>query len=217
MFFAPTIQQIKSTSRHPETFTDIFILCLSIGETEQLIRDFYKQGNVRKKELIQSCSILGVPLGNVFIIQHTKMPDSPHCIWRDDLVGRIILKYTNMLSADVVISFDEHGVSGHPNHISLFNGLSYLTDEDLVPVGCRFLVLKTVNKLRKYCSIFDFPLSFCEDDCVLISSPLYILRAQKAMTAHYSQLVWFRWLYILFSRYMIINSLVELKKKNKTD
>ena len=33
---------------------------------------------------------------------------------------------------------------------------------------------------------------------------------QKAMHAHRSQLVWFRKLYILFSRFMIINTLTEL-------
>lgn len=33
---------------------------------------------------------------------------------------------------------------------------------------------------------------------------------QHAMHQHRSQMVWFRRLYILFSRYMIINSLTEL-------
>lgn len=33
---------------------------------------------------------------------------------------------------------------------------------------------------------------------------------QRAMKQHHSQMVWFRKLYITFSRYMIINSLVEL-------
>jgi N-acetylglucosaminylphosphatidylinositol deacetylase len=35
--------------------------------------------------------------------------------------------------------------------------------------------------------------------------------ALRAMYAHQSQLVWFRWLYVLFSRYMWVNEWVELK------
>lgn len=31
------------------------------------------------------------------------------------------------------------------------------------------------------------------------------LIAHRAMRAHWSQLVWFRWLYVLFSRYMWVN------------
>jgi hypothetical protein len=34
--------------------------------------------------------------------------------------------------------------------------------------------------------------------------------AFKAMLAHRSQLVWFRWLYLLFSRLMWVNELKEL-------
>lgn len=33
---------------------------------------------------------------------------------------------------------------------------------------------------------------------------------QNAMNQHRSQMVWFRRLYIIFSRYMVINSLTEL-------
>ncbi|EAU89380.2 N-acetylglucosaminylphosphatidylinositoldeacety la se [Coprinopsis cinerea okayama7 len=36
-------------------------------------------------------------------------------------------------------------------------------------------------------------------------------QAFKAMLAHKSQLVWFRWLYLLFSRYMWVNEWVEVK------
>lgn len=36
-------------------------------------------------------------------------------------------------------------------------------------------------------------------------------RIQTAMCAHQSQMVWFRRLYILFSRYMIINTLREIQ------
>ncbi|KAF8814674.1 N-acetylglucosaminylphosphatidylinositoldeacety la se [Phlegmacium glaucopus] len=49
------------------------------------------------------------------------------------------------------------------------------------------------------------------------SLPLFIsgyweyLRALQAMQAHRSQLVWFRWLYVAFSKYMWVNAWVEMK------
>lgn len=36
-------------------------------------------------------------------------------------------------------------------------------------------------------------------------------RIQRAMYAHHSQMVWFRRLYILFSRYMVMNTLREIQ------
>ena len=35
-------------------------------------------------------------------------------------------------------------------------------------------------------------------------------RAHRAMRQHWSQLVWFRWLYVSFSRYMWVNEWVEV-------
>lgn len=51
---------------------------------------------------------------------------------------------------------------------------------------------------------------------LLLSTNWFILNWQdmklvrKAMKQHQSQMVWFRRLYIIFSRYMVINSLREM-------
>jgi N-acetylglucosaminylphosphatidylinositol deacetylase len=37
------------------------------------------------------------------------------------------------------------------------------------------------------------------------------LKALQAMQAHQSQLVWFRWLYVAFSKYMWVNAWIEMK------
>jgi len=48
-------------------------------------------------------------------------------------------------------------------------------------------------------------------------TPLFIsgiqdyLTALRAMRQHWSQLVWFRWLYVLFSKYMWVNEWVEVQ------
>lgn len=75
-------------------------------------------------------------------------------------------------------------------------------------VGCRVLVLESVNLFRKYISFLDVLIS-----CLLPRDALFILteeeteQAKRAMRCHRSQLLWFRQLYLLFSRYLVVNSL----------
>uniref|UniRef100_A0ACB8ECN7 Uncharacterized protein n=1 Tax=Sphaerodactylus townsendi TaxID=933632 RepID=A0ACB8ECN7_9SAUR len=73
---------------------------------------------------------------------------------------------------------------------------------------CRVLTLETVSLFRKYLSVLDLPIS-----CLRSQDVLFVLTkeeaelAKRAMRCHHSQLLWFRRLYIVFSRYMVINSL----------
>jgi N-acetylglucosaminylphosphatidylinositol deacetylase len=46
---------------------------------------------------------------------------------------------------------------------------------------------------------------------VYVSGISEYLRALHAMRKHQSQLVWFRWLYVSFSRYMWVNEWLEVK------
>ena len=99
-----------------------------------------------------------------------------------------------------ILTFDQGGVSGHLNHASLPNGAGHVT-------GVRIAVLKTVGVLQKYTffleSLFNWRTSGW--DGVYTSSPSDYVIGVRAMLAHKSQLVWFRWLYITFSRYMWTN------------
>lgn len=77
--------------------------------------------------------------------------------------------------------------------------------------GCRLFTLDSVNVCRKYTFLFDLLLSmaFSSNWCVLNWRDFR--RVQRAMSAHRSQMVWFRRLYILFSRYIVINTLREVQ------
>lgn len=44
----------------------------------------------------------------------------------------------------------------------------------------------------------------------IVASPRQYLEALHAMQAHWSQMVWFRWLYVSFSHLMWVNELVEV-------
>ncbi|PNI17323.1 PIGL isoform 15 [Pan troglodytes] len=59
MFFAPTVLGLARL-RHW-----VYLLCFSAG-------NYYNQGETRKKELLQSCDVLGIPLSSVMIIDNRK-------------------------------------------------------------------------------------------------------------------------------------------------
>ncbi|KAJ7400133.1 phosphatidylinositol glycan anchor biosynthesis class L [Pitangus sulphuratus] len=159
--------------------------------------------------------------------------DNPAVEWDSHLLATIVLKHIEAKNINLVVTFDAGGVSGHANHISLYSAVSpesaeitmvalssacgrsdavaterYLHSEGKLPEGCRVLVLESVNLLRKYISFLDVPIS-----CLLPRDALFILteeeteQAKRAMRCHRSQLLWFRHLYVLFSRYMVVNSL----------
>ncbi|KAI1326654.1 putative deacetylase LmbE-like domain-containing protein [Xylariaceae sp. FL0255] len=137
---------------------------------------------------------------------------------------------------DALITFDGSGVSSHPNHISLFHGaraflsrlLAGRAEDSASPVD--LYTLTSVGLLRKYVSFFDAfttiaasmlfgsietkePGDKGNPGTLISMSRLFGGResywlARRAMTdAHKSQMVWFRWAWILFSRYMVINDL----------
>ncbi|NXW92864.1 PIGL acetylase, partial [Alopecoenas beccarii] len=175
--------------------------------------NYYNQGEIRKKELEQSCFLLGIPASDVTVIDHRDLPDNPAVEWDTQLLAAFVLDHIEANNINLVITFDAGGVSGHANHISLYTALRYRHCWFEIFIlflclGCHVLVLESVNVFRKYISVLDVPLS-----CLLPRDALFILteeeteQARRAMRCHRSQLLWFRHVYMLFSRYMVINSL----------
>ncbi|XP_078404507.1 N-acetylglucosaminyl-phosphatidylinositol de-N-acetylase [Cetorhinus maximus] len=194
MFFAPALLRLAGRG------LSVHLLCLSTG-------NFYKQGDVRKKELLQSCAVLGIPSSRVTILDHSDLPDNPRVQWDPALIAMLILRHVQIHHISLVLTFDEDGVSGHANHIALYYAIRKLHSEKKLPNGCQALVLQSTNVLRKYISILDLPISWLRPHYVM-----YILhsweyqQAKKAMYCHQSQLLWFRHLYLYISRYMFINT-----------
>jgi len=131
---------------------------------------------------------------------------------------------------DVIITFDGHGVSSHPNHKSLYNGahtflraLMHRHTGWSCPI--KLYTLTTTSLVRKYLAVMDAPAALVHvmirkkelgsypTPLLFVSSPAGYRTAQRAMTtAHQSQMRWFRWGWITLSRYMVLNDL----KKEKT-
>uniref|UniRef100_A0A8C5UAQ1 N-acetylglucosaminylphosphatidylinositol deacetylase n=1 Tax=Malurus cyaneus samueli TaxID=2593467 RepID=A0A8C5UAQ1_9PASS len=192
MFFAPALLGLRS----------VVLLCLLFSG------NYYNQGEIRKKELEQSCCVLGIPASDVTVIDHRDLLDDPAVEWDTQLLATLVLKHIEAKNINLVVTFDAGGVSGHANHISLYTAVRYLHSEGKLPEGCRVLVLESVNLFRKYISFLDVLIS-----CLLPRDELFILteeeteQAKRAMRCHRSQLLWFRQLYVLFSRYLVVNSL----------
>ncbi|KAK6069586.1 N-acetylglucosaminylphosphatidylinositol deacetylase [Seiridium cupressi] len=244
MFFSPTVLALT----RPETGNHVKILCLSTGNADGL-------GETRKRELVKSAMLLGLRQeDDVFVVDDPNFPDSMTTPWDPQKISSLLssafapylLRPNSPSSAnpaasiDVLVTFDAHGISSHPNHISLHHGakrfLAALTAGKpgfSSPVD--LYTLTTVNVLRKYTTFLDMFATMLEavlaggegrkkngkgNPGMLVSmSTLFGGResaatARQAMTeAHKSQMVWFRWGWISMSRYMVINTLKMEKSK----
>ncbi|KAK6438670.1 N-acetylglucosaminyl-phosphatidylinositol de-N-acetylase [Oleoguttula sp. CCFEE 5521] len=231
MFFAPSVIALTQQSLGNK----LFILCLSSGDADGL-------GQVRKTELVKSALMLGVTSAeHVVVVEDERFPDSMTKTWDAKEVAKVLAHYfapkiastpTNRapeVLIDVLVTFDAKGVSGHPNHVSLYHGAKAFLGALMqrhkgweCPV--KLYTLTSTNVVRKYSSIVDSIITVLT--CIWrtkvgkdFPSPLLavngargIRTAQLTMTtAHKSQMRWFRWGWISLSRYMIVNDLVKAK------
>ncbi|XP_063702259.1 N-acetylglucosaminyl-phosphatidylinositol de-N-acetylase-like, partial [Culicoides brevitarsis] len=197
MFFAPTILGLR------EQKCRVFLLCLSNG-------NFDKKGRQRRSELFAACEILTLDQSDVTLLNATNLQDDPNLEWKNDFIAKIVLKHVEALDIETIITFDREGVSHHPNHCAIFYAVASLWMSNALPKNCKVFILESVSVLRKYLSLLDLPMSlFTAKKWSFLSWKKY-RKAQTAMCQHKSQLLWFRRLYIIFSRYMVINTLREL-------
>ena len=112
MFFAPSI---LSLTQH----NNIYLICLSNGNAAGL-------GRIREKELTTACKYLGIYPPE--ILDAPALPDSMTTLWSAQVVSDHVQKYLTQLKKDgkqidIIFSFDEQGVSGHPNHTACYKGV----------------------------------------------------------------------------------------------
>ncbi|KAF2087797.1 LmbE-like protein [Saccharata proteae CBS 121410] len=232
MFFAPTLLALT----RPELGNHVKILCLSSG------RDADGLGETRKQELVKSGVHLGLRSSDdVLIIEDDNFPDSMTMTWNPRLLSNLLTRaFAPKMSSiksdqppeatiDVLVTFDATGVSGHPNHKSLYHGAHAFVKALMhrhagweCPVA--LYSLTSTNILRKYVSVLDAPMTVIDvmvrrkemgnapTPLMYVSGPLDIRKAQSAMTtAHKSQMRWFRWGWIGIGRYMVVNDLRKQK------
>ncbi|KAI7824008.1 putative deacetylase LmbE-like domain-containing protein [Kickxella alabastrina] len=183
MFFAPTL---ASLSRRRDV--TVSLLCLSKG-------DFDGHGDVRKKELIKAGVRFGLTPDSVIIVDDPHLPDDPKQSWNVALVAKTVEAVAATGDVDAIFTFDYRGISGHQNHIAAYMGVKHmaLTSQKFKFRPLNVYALESVGFVRKDSQLFVADLQ------------AYSMGVQ-AMIMHESQLVWFRKLYLAFSRYMFINT-----------
>uniref|UniRef100_A0A2I3GZ10 N-acetylglucosaminylphosphatidylinositol deacetylase n=1 Tax=Nomascus leucogenys TaxID=61853 RepID=A0A2I3GZ10_NOMLE len=102
MFFAPTVLGLARL-RHW-----VYLLCFSAG-------NYYNQGETRKKELLQSCDVLGIPLSSIMIIDNRDFPDDPGMQWDTEHVARVLLQHieVNGINLDHANTVASVAITGH--------------------------------------------------------------------------------------------------------
>jgi N-acetylglucosaminylphosphatidylinositol deacetylase len=178
MFFAPTVLALTK----PELGNHLKILCLSTGDADGL-------GETRKKELQKSALELGLRSeSDVFIVDDlARFPDGMDKDWdvgdvasllasafAPDMAASQKAKASGKKSAgsekaptatiDVILTFDQHGISNHPNHRSLYHGAvnflrTLMKDKAGFTCPVTLYTLTTTSIFRKYVGILDAPLS----------------------------------------------------------
>ncbi|MES1912373.1 MAG: hypothetical protein MHM6MM_004658 [Cercozoa sp. M6MM] len=107
MFFVPTIRRIQLMGG------TVNILCLCNGD--------YDGVTTRAAELRKAALKLGVS-GDVTVLDHSLMKDGP-VLWSSAAVRDAVQSHidnTLRNKVDMVLTFDDYGVSGHPNHIATY-------------------------------------------------------------------------------------------------
>ena len=138
--------------------------------------------------------------------------DNPTVRWDIELLVSKLDNIFTKTDVNTVVCFSGYGVSGHVNHIDAHKAVFSLREYNL-------MFLKDVCVVRKYLSIIDvtctwiFNKLFNKGGLIFISNIQEIYLAYTAMKCHQSQFVWFRRLYFLFSRYIIVNDLEFVKAK----
>lgn len=160
-----------------------FILCLSDG-------NFDGKGKIRRQELINLCKDRKL---NYKILNYID-----NSVWDVDLILYDLVVACKENRIKQIVTFDSKGVSGHKNHISCFKAAKKLEKLDINKL-LRFKYLKSVSLFEKYFAFIRSP---------NYNLPIFSTFGYGNMNFHKSQLVWFRYIYIIFSNYMKYNIII---------
>jgi len=203
MFFYPTIRSIVGRRRKLESnlsnsnknkkngdiTSSIHILCLSNGNYDLL-------GKIRHKEMVRACQELKVD--SVEILNDDRLQDGPNECWDRNVISNLVGDYiykkipslsllpamnknsddrNNTISTTTVniLTFDQKGVSYHPNHVDCCEGVRHFiqygdrrekiaapSSKDELEIGSvkGFELVTQNNIVRKYVPIFDWFMCF---------------------------------------------------------
>ena len=164
-------------------------------------------GSLRTQEMETAAEYFGFREHRV--VDDANLQDGPDEAWDIDIIHDYIQDYAQQHKIDTIVTFDDGGVSYHPNHISVYKGaMKYF---EMAEVGKRvnLMTLYTVHPIRKYLAFLDIYSSRNDHVNFYNYSPF---EAVYAMSLHSSQFVWYRKLFMWFARYPYYNSFIYFPK-----
>lgn len=140
--------------------------------------------------------------------------DGPAGQWSAADVACTLAAWVRRVGAASLLTFDAHGVTQHANHIALHRGAAQLA---AAMPQLDVLQLESTSLWRKYTAALDAVLAGLlgrgATGCCRPPATWCVWgdidgwwQAVRAMTAHGSQLTWYRWLYLATSRYLWTNA-----------
>ena len=191
MFFTPFLNHFRGF--------DITLLCLSTGNSSGL-------GKIREKELELASKFLEI--SHLEIIDSPGLQDGMDKNWQSAEINQSIIKYIEKYQPNAVFTFDIHGVSRHPNHVAIRRALSFIKVKySKIVKEIDFWELESTGLIRKYIGMADIIFSSRSSNAIFNYSPFL---AWKAMSIHHSQFVWYRKLFVVFSRFAYLNTFKKI-------
>lgn len=223
MFFAPTILELDS--RLPPN-VEFNVVCLSKGDADGL-------GDIRVKELNDSVNFLLANSGRRYQLEQYDYPDGHDETWDLESVQSTIKdSVLKSKKSSVLLTFDDKGVSKHVNHIACHEAVSKLLQTESIVKTALYLDSYGNNIVLKYSAFFWETWKLTKDwllhhtlsvpshnenkpvnSITLMNDyPSYILSFASMLHSHKSQMVWFRYGWWTFSRFVFVNDLKVVNK-----
>lgn len=230
MFFTPTITELTKENYN----NSIHLICLSNGGFDGL-------GDIRERELFKAGKLLDIDSVKVldYVDDINKYWETSDVVKTIDNEIQIVKNKYNLEDENIILlTFDQTGISSHPNHKSIYLAVKEYTKQMKVfrayslkswnilvkYSGMLFtnyeITLKWLNECEYFKHILDnmpfntskFNSDTIDNSSLTIYSDLHSLFLNySTMTwVHYSQIVWFRWIWIFSSKYMNSNELIAI-------
>ena len=197
LFFLPTI--LHCLHHH----LPISLLCLSTGNADGL-------GRTRQKELLSLTHTLHIPPASLLIIDDERLQDGLTTSWPFKPIADHVDEWRRSRGVSAIVTFDSSGVSQHPNHCAIHHALNELCYRQH---GLHCYTLLSFPLPQKYLSIVGALWGWGGRGGV--KDMLFVhwdWRVNwRCMRAHWSQLVWYRRLFLIFSVYTYVNVLQPMQ------
>jgi N-acetylglucosaminylphosphatidylinositol deacetylase len=198
-FFGPTILTLIKENLE----NDVVLIFISTGDIDG-------EGEIREKELQQSAQLLGLPSTAINVVNDAKLEDGGDWNKHDISNGLTdVIKQIPWPHPDIIITFDERGVTNHPNHNSLLPAAILFS-------SAKTYALRTVSLLTAVKAIAKAVIVRGKQDVKDIEEVIFMSRLSqwrrtvRAANKHKSQKKgWFshRWLLMNLSVYQVANIL----------